>query len=241
MQNSPPTEHGTQRDLLANDCTECAVGGNSSPAVDSTAKRLPMSTPQILLERYVEAKDLVRPHLMQQIYAADAVLTFSIATDSITFPARVAGIDGITQTLVVDFGAKYSRCKTYCVCDSPPRKADKIAILPWLVLMREPARACLRVGQGYYEWAFAQRGQGVVQAVAMHIYIGRMEAIDDADGHLLSAAQSVLPYPWLPPKVMASEFEALAEADPALAFLKAFEVPLDPATCGQTLSGLARR
>ena len=180
-----------------------------------------MSTPQHLLERYVEAKDLVRPHLMQEIYAPDAVLTFSIATDSITFPARVAGIAGMTQTLVVDFGARFSRCKTYYVCDSPPQEGGKIATVPWLVLMREPARACLRVGQGHYEWTFEQRGHGVVQVVAMHIHIGRMDAIDDPDGHLLNAAQSALPYPWLPPTVMLSEFETLAEADPALAFLKA--------------------
>jgi hypothetical protein len=187
-----------------------------------------MSTPQSLLERYVEAKDLVRPHLMQQIYAADAVLTFSIATDSITFPHRVAGIDGITKTLVVDFGAKYSRCKTFYVCDSPPQKADKIATLPWLVLMSEPALACLRIGKGYYEWSFEPRGGEGVQVVAMHIHIERMDAIEDAQGDLLRTPQSVLPYPWLAPAILRSEFEALVESNPALAFLDAFKIPLDP-------------
>ena len=38
-----------------------------------------------------------------------------------------------------------------------------------------------------------------MQVTAMHIHIERMDPIDDADGRLLSAAQSVLPYPWLPP------------------------------------------
>jgi hypothetical protein len=75
-------------------------------------------TPQSLLERYVEAKDMVRPELMKEIYADDAVLTFSIATETISFPPRVVGINGITKTLVVDFAAKYSRCKTFYVCDS---------------------------------------------------------------------------------------------------------------------------
>ena len=55
-------------------------------------RRPPMRTPpRMLLERYVEAKDLARPHLMPQIYAPDAVLTFSIATDSISFPPESRG------------------------------------------------------------------------------------------------------------------------------------------------------
>lgn len=77
-----------------------------------------MLTPRSLLERYVEAKDQVRPHMMQTIYAANAVLTI---------------------------------------------------------------------------------------------------------------AQSVLPYPWLFPAVLRSEFELLAEAGPAFAFLDAFKMPFDPA------------
>ena len=148
-----------------------------------------MSTPQYLLERYVEAKDLVRPHLMQEIYAAGAVLTFSIATDSITFPRRVSGIDGITKTLVVDFGAKYSRCKTFYVCDSLPQKADKIT-MPWLVLMSEPALACLRIGKGYYEWTFGPRGNQGVQVVAMHIHIETVDAIADAEGKEVRPARA---------------------------------------------------
>jgi hypothetical protein len=189
-----------------------------------------MSTPQLLLERYVEAKDSVRPRLMQQIYAPDAILTFSIATDSIDFPRRVAGIDRITKTLIVDFAAKYSRCKTFYVCESPPRETDKTAILPWLVLMRESALARLRIGKGYYEWTFEQEAQGVIQVVAMHIHIERMDAIDDADGHLLGAAKAPLTYPWLRPTVMRSRLGDLAAADPAFAFLSAFTVPVDPAT-----------
>ena len=200
-----------------------------------------MSTPQLLLERYVEAKDLVRPRLMRQIYAPDAVLTFSIATDSIAFPQRVAGIDQITETLIVDFAAKYSRCRTFYVCESQPGEAAKTAILPWLVLMRESALARLRIGKGYYKWTFEPRSDGGLQVVAMHIYIAAMDAVDDADGHLLSAAQSALTYPWLRPTLMRSKLGGLAETDPTFAFLSAFTVPLDPAMCGQPLPPPARR
>jgi len=177
---------------------------------------------------------------MREIYAADAVLTFSIATDSISFPERVAGIDGITGTLIVDFGAKYNRCRTYYVCDSLPENTETITIVPWLVLMREPARACLRVGKGYYVWTFEPQGPGSVQVVALHIHIERMDPVDDADGHLLGAAQAVLPYPWLPPSVMRSGLGTLSQSDPALAFLGDFRLPIDPPEPGPRLSQLAR-
>jgi hypothetical protein len=200
-----------------------------------------MSTPQLLLERYVEAKDLVRPQLMREIFAPDAVLTFSIATDSIDFPRRVAGIDHITKTLIVDFAVKYSRCKTFYVCESPPKKTDKTAILPWLVLMRESALARLRSGKGYYEWTFERRSEGEIQVVALHIHIAAMDAIEDADGRLLNAAQAPLTYPWLRPPLMRSKLRALAEADPAFAFLSGLAVPVDPAMCGEPLPPPALR
>lgn len=180
----------------------------------------------------MEAKDLGRPHLMRQIYAADAVLTFSIATDAISFPERVAGIDAITKTLIVDFGAKYKRCKTYYVCDSAPRSAEPISVVPWLVLMHEPAQTCLRIGKGYYEWTFGPQGRADMQVVGMHIHIERMDPVEDAHGRLLTAAQSVLPYPWLPPKTMGVAFRALREADPESAFLQDFGTPVDPAARG---------
>jgi hypothetical protein len=193
-------------------------------------------TPQWLLERYIEAKDLVRPHLMQGIYAPDAVLTFSIATDSISFPPRVVGIDGITRTLVVDFGAKYSRCKTFYVCDSVPPKTAEVAILPWLVLMSEPTASRLRIGKGYYEWTLQRNGGGNLQVVAMHIHIEKMDAIDEIEPHLLETAQSVLSYPWLRPATLRSQFQTLVEADPAFAFLSDFRTPLDPVASGRPLS-----
>jgi hypothetical protein len=184
-----------------------------------------MRTPQELLERYVEAKDLGRPQLMPQIYAADAVLTFSIATDSIWFPPRVAGIDAITQTLVVDFGAKYTRCKTFYVCDSAPPESVRVAILPWLVLMSEPAAARLRIGKGYYRWTFQRKGEDAQQVAAMHIHIERMDAIDEVDADLLETAQAVLPYPWLRPATLRSQFQTLIEADAAYACLSDFRTP----------------
>jgi hypothetical protein len=187
-----------------------------------------VSTPAALLERYVEAKDLARPHLMPGIYAPDAVLTYSIATDTIAFPAEVRGVEGITRTLVVDFALKFDRCRTYYLCDAPPAPTVRVAELPWLVVMREPAQSRLRLGKGFYRWTFQPAADGV-QVAAMHIHIERMDPIDDPGAQLLERIQAPLPYPWLSPAVLDARLAALAESDSALHFLEAFCVPVDPA------------
>jgi hypothetical protein len=171
---------------------------------------------------------------MAQIYAPDAVLTYSFATDSIRFPARVSRLEDITRTLVVDFATRYSRCKTYCVAESPPESSEHMAFVSWLVLMREHAAASLRIGKGCYEWTLGARGW----VAAMHIHIERMDAIADPDGILLEEAQAVLPYPWLAPQTLRSGFQALLERDAAFAFLEPFKAPVfgDAAHC----SGAAR-
>ena len=184
-----------------------------------------MSAARGLLERYVEAKDRVRPHLMDEIYARDAVLTYSIATDTITFPAKVVGSKGIAQTLVIDFAARFSGCKTFYVCESAPAANVGSVLIPWLVLMKECASSCLRIGKGFYRWTFVQQGTDLCVA-AMHIHIERMDPIADEGGRLLDKAQSVLTYPWLRPAVLRSQFEALAQADAAFVFLDDFKAPL---------------
>jgi hypothetical protein len=181
-----------------------------------------MPIPRSLLELYIQAKDSVQPHLMREIYASDAVLTYSIATDSISFPARTVGLDAITHTLVVDFATRFGRCKTYYVCESAPADDATFARIPWLVVMREAAAPNLRIGKGYYEWSFAERAR----VTAMHIHIDRMDAIPDADGSLLVGAQSALPYPWLRPPLLRSIYRRRAEESAAFAFLHEFETPL---------------
>jgi len=181
-------------------------------------------TPKQLLERYVEAKDLNRPHLMHEIYTLDAVLTYSIATDEISFPSRSEGAEAIKRTLVIDFAKKFVQCKTYYLCDAPPKDAEELVVLPWLVLMREPAASCLRAGKGFYRWTFT-RQSATFCVSAMHIHIERMDPIPDSGGGLLRAAQASLSYPWLTEKDMRQEFERLIQHDKGLGFLKNFTTP----------------
>ena len=181
------------------------------------------------LETYIDAKDNTRPERIAEVFASDAVLTFSLATSNIAFPARTVGTAAIARTLVSDFGAQYTQCRTYYVCDSLAVVGHEIEALPWLVLMREPAARALRVGHGVYRWTFgsdATADEGRV--TGFHIHIARMDVVSDPDGALLEALQGGLSYPWLGPAALREHFEALARSTPALAFVGAFAAPASP-------------
>jgi hypothetical protein len=184
-----------------------------------------MNTPKDLLEAYLEAKDLDRPSLIRYCYTPNAVLTYSIATDTISFPDKVLGADAIAQTLVRDFRKRFDRCKTYYVCDSIVNHALLIDFMPWLVIMRETSNSALRVGKGCYRWQF-ESDETRMRVCAMHIHIERMDIIEDRDGKMLQALQSELPYPWLPPATLLETFERLMKQAPGFAFLDVFKAPV---------------
>jgi hypothetical protein len=192
--------------------------------------------PETLLERYVEAKDCVRPQLMEGIYIPDAVLTYSIATDTIDFPARVCGVAGITRTLVRDFSLRFARCRTYYLCAARPAPGAAAFDTAWLVLMRETAAACLRIGKGFYRWRFASAADGA-RVSGMHIHIQRMDRIDDPDAGRLARIQAALPYPWLPAATLDERLGSLAAQHPDLSFLETFRRPVDPAAQSECADG----
>jgi hypothetical protein len=184
---------------------------------------LPLARYRSALETYIDAKDNTRAERIGEVFAADAVLTFSLATSNIAFPARTVGAAAIAKTLVSDFGAQYAQCRTYYVCDALAVVDHQIDALPWLVVMREPATQALRVGHGVYRWTFGSADAGLV--TAFHIHIARMDVVPDPDGALLAALQDGLSYPWLAPAELRAHFEALAGSIPALAFARAFAAP----------------
>lgn len=185
----------------------------------------PLAPYRRALEIYIDGKDNTRAQRIAEAFASDAVLTISLATWTIAFPARTVGTEAIAKTiaktLVTDFGAQYTQCRTYYVCDSLAVQDGTIDAVPWLVVMREPARGALRVGHGMYRWTFDE-----TPAVgAFHIHIARMDVVPDADGALLDALQAGLAYPWLAPAALHAHFTALARSSPALAFVEAFSRP----------------
>lgn len=181
----------------------------------------PLAPYRQALETYLDAKDNTRAQRIAEAFASDAVLTMSLATSNIAFPARTVGADAIAKTLVTDFGAQYTRCRTYYVCDSLTVEGGAIDALPWLVLMREAKTGALRVGNGVYRWTF----DDTPLVTAFHIHIARMDVVPDVDGALLDALQGPLDYPWLVPAELHAQFSAVARSTPALTFVDAFSRP----------------
>lgn len=181
----------------------------------------PLARYRRALDTYIDAKDNTRAQRIADAFTSDAVLTISLATSTIAFPARTVGTDAIAKTLVTDFGAQYTQCRTYYVCDSLAVQGGVIDALPWLVVMREPATGALRVGHGVYTWTFGD----VPMVTALHIHIARMDVVPDADGALLDKLQAGLAYPWLTPGDLHAHFTSLARGTPALAFVEAFSCP----------------
>lgn len=180
------------------------------------------------LETYIDAKDNTKPTRIHEAFAPDAELTFSLATPNITFPARSVGAEAIAKTLVSDFGERYSRCRTYYLCE-----ADALAVrertidaLPWLVVMREDAAGALRIGHGTYRWRF-DANDFAPRVCALHIHIARMDVIDDPDGARLERLQDGLRYPWLAPNDLGARYGALAEdASGVFDFAREFAHPV---------------
>jgi hypothetical protein len=181
----------------------------------------PLAAYRRALETYIDAKDNTRAQRIAEAFAPDAVLTISLATSAIAFPARTVGSDAIAKTLVTDFGAQYARCRTYYVCDSLDIEGGVIDALPWLVVMREATSGALRVGHGVYRWTFDE----TPAVTDFDIHIARMDVVPDADGALLDALQEGLAYPWLAPAALHAHFTALARRTPALVFADAFSRP----------------
>jgi hypothetical protein len=183
-----------------------------------------MNTAKDLLEAYLQAKDLDQPSVILDSYTPDAVLTYSIATDTISFPAKVLGADAIAQTLVRDFRKNFDCCKTYYVCDAIAQDAERIDFMPWLVIMRQISTQALRLGKGWYRWRF-ERDETTLRVCAMHIHIERMDIIEDRAGDKLHDLHAALPYPWLRPAMLGKTFERMMKQSPAFAFLDGFQLP----------------
>ncbi|HEX9450763.1 MAG TPA: hypothetical protein VF934_05060 [Burkholderiales bacterium] len=184
-----------------------------------------MNTPKSLLEAYLQAKDLDQPSVILDCYTPDAVLTYSIATDTIAFPAKVVGADAIAQTLVRDFRKSFDCCKTYYVCDSITPVGQAVEFLPWLVIMRQISSTALRFGKGFYRWKF-ERDDSRMRVCAMHIHIERMDIIEDRDGKKRQELHAALPYPWLRPAVLSETLGRLRKQSPGFGFLDDFQVPV---------------
>ncbi|WP_322073473.1 nuclear transport factor 2 family protein [Burkholderia cepacia] len=175
-----------------------------------------------LLECYLRAKDLNRPALIADCFAADAELSFSLANDDIDFPQRVTGAAAIARTLVEEFGERFERCRTYYVCTEPEVDPHGVSRMSWLVAMRQKDNGALRIGHGTYRWQFTPDSEGGARIAALHIHIARMDTIDDPKSTKLDALHAAFGYPWLPAHAFARGLTDVAAAQPEWAFLASF-------------------
>ncbi|MCA8300297.1 nuclear transport factor 2 family protein [Burkholderia seminalis] len=182
------------------------------------------ATVRALLECYLRAKDLNRPSLIADCFAADAELSFSLASDDIDFPPRVTGAAAIARTLVEEFGERFERCRTCYVCAEPDVDAHGVANMPWLVVMRQKDTGALRIGHGTYRWQFAgdDTRDDAARIAALHIHIARMDTIDDPRSSKLDGLHAAFGYPWLPAHAFARGLADIAAAHPDWGFLAPF-------------------
>jgi len=154
----------------------------------------------------MRAKDGNRPYLMPRAFSQDAVLEMEVLTESISFPARVEGVQGITETLVSQFATRYENVYTFCIGNAPvgvPSFECK-----WLVVMSEKATGLARVGHGRYEWQLSEQ---TGRLDALKIVIADMLVLPAETVTALSAWANSLPYPWCPPSRLEEDLPDLPE------------------------------
>ena len=144
---------------------------------------------------YIQAKDGNRPWAMAKAFLPDAELQMQVDTDNIDFPARVIGLDAITDTLVRSFGRENDNVFTFCLQDTLVVQQEKL-MCDWVVFMTDKDTGRIRVGWGQYHWDFADQ-EGQALAKALLIRIQQMDILSAAHQAELFSVLDGMPYPWL--------------------------------------------
>lgn len=151
-----------------------------------------MRSPAESIQAYILAKDGNRPHLLADVFLADAELRMVVQTAAISFPPTSTGRAAIAGTLVRRFNQTYENIYTLCI-GAPPLDAVESFTCGWLVAMSEKQTGNVRVGCGSYGWSFVLPGY---QVRALTITVAAMETLP---GEMLAPVMgwiSSLPYPW---------------------------------------------
>jgi hypothetical protein len=105
---------------------------------------------EFVLRTYFAAKDGNRPHLLDEIFAEDAVLHVHNASSAIAFPAVTHGRDAIAAVLVSDFNRTNENVYSFYLA-RPPADASSF-VCAWFGGMTDKSTKAVRVGCGTYEW-----------------------------------------------------------------------------------------
>jgi hypothetical protein len=148
--------------------------------------------PDAVLQGYVHAKGANRPHLLREVFAADADLQVSTQSGTIALPPATHGREAIAEVLVRRFAQTYENIYTfYMAC--PPGEATQFAC-DWLVGMSEKAGQHVRVGCGRYDWTFQTELPGLACQLAITIHA--MPVLPPSQFDPVFAWLRQLHYPW---------------------------------------------
>jgi hypothetical protein len=179
-----------------------------------------------LIRNYIRGKDENRPHLLQSVFADDAVLEMVVRSDAIQFPGRTEGQRAIGELLSRRFGQLYDNVYTFCLLPSPiSDSAAGHLRCGWLVGMSSKDGGSVRVGCGEYAWEFASV-RSSLHVQHLHISIDVMEvlpveATEPVIGNWLAAS----PYPWCDAPVILEGMPDLAALAPLRRWLERFISP----------------
>ncbi len=170
-----------------------------------------------LVAEYLSAKDNNKPHLMQQVFTADAELRMQVASDNITFPPQVSGEAEITAILVQRFNETYQNIYTFCLPESLPQRTtehqDHVACR-WFVCMQDKQTAEIKVGAGWYRWY--PDGERIVR---LDIEIEKMHLLSGDEQFEVFAWVQQLPWPWCSAETASETLPFMLEMDALRVFL----------------------
>ncbi len=172
-----------------------------------------------LLQDYIRAKDGNRPHLIPQVFAANACLEMRVKTDNISFPAVSQGAATIADVLVRRFNQTYENIYTFYL-DRPSAEAatpPAVFACDWLVGMSDKATGNVRVGCGRYEWVFQPEAPHRAERLA--ITIEAMQTLPPARLPPILDWLLALDYPWTLAAAVGAFAPAFKELEPVLAYL----------------------
>ncbi|MDB6442657.1 nuclear transport factor 2 family protein [Pseudomonas sp. 21TX0197] len=176
-----------------------------------------MTTARQSIQRYIDAKDGNRPHLLAQAFTPDATLDMDMRTDTLSFPAHTEGRDGIGDVLVRRFGQTFENVYTFCLESAPPANVATFQC-KWLVAMSDKHSGEVRVGCGEYDWRF-EAESGLVQRLA--ITIEHMKTLPASELAAVMAWVSTLDYPWCSPAAAVRHAPDSGELDEVIRYVTA--------------------
>ena len=174
------------------------------------------SSPESALRTYFHAKDENRPHLLDEVFADEAILHVHNASSAISFPAVTRGREAIGAVLVGDFNRTNENIYSFYLA-RPPADVTAFACA-WFVGMTDKSTKAVRVGGGTYEWRFGPAP--AVLASQLVIRIDTMEMLPPDDWKPVLSWLRSLSYPWSTPAEVLDRAPSLPGLAPVLQWLR---------------------